>query len=565
MAAGLCAQQSEQGPDQALAFLKAGNLRYQSGKTTQTPVGEGVRRSLAKGQRPQAIVVTCADSRVPVEHIFNCGLGEVFVIRTAGGVCDPETLASIEFAASRLGAPLCVFMAHTHCDAVRAAAEDLRESPSMTRLIDRIHPALRAARQDGRRGRDLLHAAEQENAQRGIHEALRRSPKLRALSAEGRFRMQAAHYHLDSGRVEWLPRRPLEPEAEASPREHAQLRAKNWPPQVAFRLLLQGHRRYLGNLRSQADLSAQRRGELVEAQHPFAIVVTCADSRVPPEILFDAGLGEIAVIRVAGNVANPEVIASVEYAAAHSGASYCLVLGHRGCDAIHTAIEHGHEPGHSPSMRALLDRITPAVEAARHGGHQHLLASAVGHNAQNTVRQLRRESKIIRDLEHRGHLELSAAVYDLETGEIEWLRGDAQARVAARPEPAAAPGYESAPGHGAAAPSGHGHAEPHEPGHHHEPEAAPDHQPEGHGSHADHGLDHSGEHSRSDEHGHGDEHGESRHYAAGAADARAYQQHQDLIVTISAAAIITIAFMMCLLFWQNRPRRGAQSEAEPAE
>ena len=121
--------------------------------TPKLPVSEKseLRRRLACGQAPFAIVLTCADSRVPPEHVFNAGLGELFVVRVAGNVCEPSVLASIEYAAEQLSVQLCVVMGHEQCGAVKAAAESGHGEPSapMKQLLAHIEPSVRRARPVG--------------------------------------------------------------------------------------------------------------------------------------------------------------------------------------------------------------------------------------------------------------------------------------------------------------------------------------------------------------------------------------------------------------------------------
>ncbi|HEB53740.1 MAG TPA: hypothetical protein ENI87_10860, partial [bacterium] len=108
-------------PEEALHTLQEGNRRYANDRSVPQPIGEGVRRTLARGQSPIAVIVTCADSRVPPEHVFNTGLGELVVVRTAGHVVGPEAIATIEHAVEHLNVPLCVVLGHESCDVVTAA------------------------------------------------------------------------------------------------------------------------------------------------------------------------------------------------------------------------------------------------------------------------------------------------------------------------------------------------------------------------------------------------------------------------------------------------------------
>lgn len=437
-------------PDEALALLRSGNERFVNEQSVLPPLGDGYRRSLARGQSPYAIVLTCADSRVVPEHLFNAGLGDLFVIRIAGNACDPDTLASIEYAAEHLATPLCVVLGHESCGAVAATIAELQgkmqpESQSLATLLEHLQPAVRVGLAENLGGKELSRRAEEENAEATALDCLRRSPVLQLLSQQKRFRILPARYHLDNGAVEWLPERPLlqEPPAEPKTASHA----AGLPPHVAMLALQAGHRRFLSAGKPIGDISLARRQGLTKGQHPFAIVVTCSDSRVPPEHIFDAGLGELFVIRVAGNLLNDEVLASIEYAAAHTGSPLLVVMGHTGCGAV-TAASQANDSEHlSANMRSLLSKLEPAVERARHD-HQDgagLVADAVRINVLRTLQLARTQSHILRELEHEGRFAMAPAIYNLATGDIEWLKDTPAVDTAAPP---AAPMGETAPVHG---------------------------------------------------------------------------------------------------------------------
>ncbi|MBL9077674.1 MAG: carbonic anhydrase [Planctomycetes bacterium] len=511
-------------PDEALRALQDGNRRFVAERSLPQPLGEGVRRTLARGQSPFAIVLCCADSRVPPEHVFNAGLGELFVVRVAGNVCDAETLASIEYAVEHLNVPLCVVLGHEGCGAIGAAvgqaASDGTGAPAGSRalqhLLEQIEPAVRRARARDLGGKALCDAAEEEHVHQTVHECLRRSDLLRRYASVGRFRMAPARYHLDSGEVEWLPVRPL-PTAAADETEatvtHGTI-PTGVPPHVALRMLQAGHRRFLGDGKPTGDVGKQRREALTHGQQPLAIVLTCADSRVAPEHVFDSGLGELFVIRIAGNTLNDDALASIEYAAAHTGASLLVVMGHTRCGAVQAALEHPENQQLSPNLRALLARIEPSVAAARAQGRGDLVELAVRANVLRTVAEARSRSGLLRQLETDGRFALLPAVYDLATGDLEWLKDQGAAEL-----PAAAPAGESkqAPAHGKHAADDHG--KPADHGAHDDHAAAGDlpllpwatgGNPHGapHGTAADHGAaaahgDHGdhGDHAAASSHG----------------------------------------------------------------
>ncbi len=214
---------AQQDPDEALRVLREGNRRFAADRSVPQPAGEGVRRTLARGQSPLAVVLTCGDSRVAPEHVFNAGLGDLCVVRVAGHVASPEVIASVEQAVTGLGVPLCVVLGHEGCDVVAATISEFgdagsgresRRTRAVLQLLERIEPAVRKARDLDLGGAALQAACEEEHAHRTAHELLRRSEVLRRHASVGRLRVVAARYRFD-GSVDWLPPRPLPPAREA--------------------------------------------------------------------------------------------------------------------------------------------------------------------------------------------------------------------------------------------------------------------------------------------------------------------------------------------------------------
>ncbi|MBL8728132.1 MAG: hypothetical protein JNM25_06860, partial [Planctomycetes bacterium] len=333
-----------------------------------------------------------------------------------------------------------------------AGAGGAPESRALQQLLEQIEPAVRRARARELGGKQLSDACEEENVHYTVQECLRRSDLLRRYASVGRFRMVPARYHLDSGEVEWLPVRPMPaaPAAETRPLEGAV--PTGVPPHVALRMLQAGHRRFLGDRPSTGDISGKRREELTHGQQPLAIVLACADSRTPPEHVFDAGLGELFVIRIAGNALNDDALASIEYAAAHTGASLLVVMGHTRCGAVQAALDHPENAEMSANMRTLLGRIEPSVAQARAGGDRSdINYLAVRANVLRTVTEARSRSALLRQLEGEGRFALLPAVYDIATGDLSWLKDSGAAEL-----PAAAPAGESRPGNPRGSGAGHG-------------------------------------------------------------------------------------------------------------
>jgi carbonic anhydrase len=198
----------------------------------------------------------------------------------------------------------------------------------------------------------------------------------------------------------------------------------------ALERLREGNRRFVSDVRSGDTFTSQtRRNELTAGQEPFAIVLGCSDSRVPAEIVFDQGLGDLFVIRVAGNIVASSQIGSVEFAAEQFGTPLVVVLGHSRCGAVLTTIEELMRPGENQSrnLRSIVDRVRPAVEALlatelRHDPHA-LLRHAVRANVRASANQLRRGSEVLEQLIERDRLLVVGAEYSLENGVVEFFDG----------------------------------------------------------------------------------------------------------------------------------------------
>lgn len=470
-------------PDEVLRQLQAGNQRFAAQKSVPQPLGEGVRRTLARGQSPAAIVVCCADSRVPPEHLFNAGLGELVVIRIAGHAIDAETLASIEEAVEQLGVPLGVVLGHDHCEAIAGALAQVqavqqgRTEPASSQarqdLLEQLEPAVRKVMTRDLGGRALAAACEEEHAQLTVTDCLRRSPLLRRYTKVGRFRLVAARYHLDSGEVEWLPGRPLPVEEAPLAAARQSVAPMTVPPHVALRLLQAGNQRFLGDHPPTADLTARRREQLLHAEQPLAIVLCCSDSRVAPEHIFDAGLGELLVLRIAAQTLTDNVLASIEEATSRTGVSLLVVLGHSQCSSFAGAAQQPEQQQLSPHMRALLTRLEPSLARARALGHTgaELLDRAARDHTLRVASEVRARSALLRRLEQEGRFAVLSSFYQLATGDVAWLKDGPEAAAAMPPaapagEPAHHPARNPAPDHG----------QPHGKDHDHHGKPAPEQQ-----------------------------------------------------------------------------------------
>ena len=202
------------------------------------------------------------------------------------------------------------------------------------------------------------------------------------------------------------------------------------PAREALARLREGNRRFAGNVRSlDSLLSHTRRSELAAAQQPFAIVLGCSDSRVPAEMVFDQGLGDLFVIRVAGNIVAPSQVGSIEFAAARYGTRLVVVMGHSQCGVILATIESMESPGatESHNLRAIVDRVRPSVEPLMNSGlardRQSLIRESVRANVRASARHLRHGSQMLEQLIAEHGLLVVGAEYDLETGEVDFFDG----------------------------------------------------------------------------------------------------------------------------------------------
>ncbi len=202
------------------------------------------------------------------------------------------------------------------------------------------------------------------------------------------------------------------------------------PAREALERLREGNRRFVADERSHAtDASRSHRGDLVNGQAPFAIILGCSDSRVPAEIVFDQGLGDLFVIRVAGNIVAPSQVGSVEFAAAKFGTRLVVVLGHSRCGAIEATLEQLRRPtaGDSRSLRSIVDRVRPSVEALLATDLRHdpdaLIRDAVRANVRVSASQLRHGSELLETLIARDGLLVVGAEYSLESGTVEFFDG----------------------------------------------------------------------------------------------------------------------------------------------
>lgn len=198
-------QQAALTPDAVIASFKEGNARFMSNDLTQRDHSKQVRNTTA-GQYPKAIVLSCVDSRVPVEDVFDKGIGDIFVARVAGNFVNEDILGSMEFACKVAGSKVIVVMGHEHCGAVKAAVDKVKLG-NITPMLTKIQPAIETIEYDGERNSknaEFVHMACESNVRNTINEIRLQSPILKEMEDKGEIKIVGSIYDLDNGKVDWL-------------------------------------------------------------------------------------------------------------------------------------------------------------------------------------------------------------------------------------------------------------------------------------------------------------------------------------------------------------------------
>ena len=203
------------------------------------------------------------------------------------------------------------------------------------------------------------------------------------------------------------------------------------PAAEALQRLKTGNQRFAANTRDTSSLTKQaHRADLAKSQTPFAIVLGCADSRVPAEIVFDQGLGDLFVVRVAGNIVAPSLLGSIEFAAASFNVKLVVVLGHTRCGAIQATIDTLKQPStkHSPSLQTIVNSIQPSVETLLETDvaedNDKLVEAAIRANIRASVSHLQQGSEVLEGLIANDDLRIVGAEYSLETGLVDFFDSD---------------------------------------------------------------------------------------------------------------------------------------------
>jgi carbonic anhydrase len=202
-------------------------------------------------------------------------------------------------------------------------------------------------------------------------------------------------------------------------RKHSKEFLQNLTPYQGYEILVEGNKRFINNLNSNHD-HLDTINETREGQYPFAVILSCMDSRTSVELIFDQGLGDLFSIRVAGNIVNDDILASIEYAIKYVGSKVLLVLGHTECGAIKSA-KQGVKDGH---ITALLDRIQPSISKAMlKDDGDHLFDDNVAYaNVENSLEDILNGSEIVKDMFKKGQIGILGAIYDIETGQVDFFK-----------------------------------------------------------------------------------------------------------------------------------------------
>jgi len=202
-------------------------------------------------------------------------------------------------------------------------------------------------------------------------------------------------------------------------RKHSKEFLQNLTPYQGFEILVEGNKRFINNLKNDHD-HLEMINETTEGQYPFAVILSCMDSRTSVELIFDQGLGDLFSIRIAGNIVNDDILASIEYAIKYVGSKVLMVLGHTECGAIKSA-RQGVVDGH---ITSLLQRIQPSISKAMLKDEKdHLFDDNVAYaNVENSLEQILTKSEIVKDMFKKGQIGIVGGVYNIENGQVDFFK-----------------------------------------------------------------------------------------------------------------------------------------------
>ncbi|CAE7220863.1 mtcA2 [Symbiodinium sp. CCMP2592] len=459
-------------PQKALEYLKSGNKRYVAGTPKAPTTTQDMRKALVdKGQAPHAAIIGCADSRAPVETLFDAAPGDLFVLRNAGNTCthaEGSFLGSLEFCVGKLGSRLIVVMGHTNCGAlagaagtylaIKEAAETKTPGCALEGLLQGLTSvAGQTAQEMGGTpsAGEIASAAVKVNVFNTINFLLKFSEPIRALAKSGDLEIHGAVYKLETGEVDFFGPSPKQAELLASKMQlppsmsnaadslaligaHG-VRTPEDPPmaaQAALKLLKEGNERFAVGAPIAGRIDAKMRKALATVgQAPHTAILGCADSRVPLELVFDGLPGDLFVLRNAGNTcvhSEGSVMGSLEFCTGALGTKLILVLGHTKCGAINGATKDymankGKSRDQAPNaLGALLQGLNDVAKKAEEelGGspkEEEIAVHAVKVNVFNSMDFLVKNSPVLKSKVESGEVEIEGGIYDLDSGRVRWL------------------------------------------------------------------------------------------------------------------------------------------------
>lgn len=211
-------------------------------------------------------------------------------------------------------------------------------------------------------------------------------------------------------------------------RKHSKEFLQNLTPYQGFELLVEGNKRFISNLKKDHD-HLELINQTREGQYPFAVILSCMDSRASAELVFDQGLGDLFSIRVAGNIVNNDILASIEYAVKYIGSKVLMVLGHTECGAINSA-KQGVADGH---ITDLLKRIQPSITKAMLDDKEYIFSDKVAYaNVENSLQEILTRSTIVKEMFEKGEIGIVGGVYNIQNGQVDFFKNLTKKRRPAR-------------------------------------------------------------------------------------------------------------------------------------
>jgi len=441
--------------DAALKMLKDGNERFATGGSTTSTTSSDMRKALVKyNQAPHTAIIGCADSRVPVDTVFDAMPGELFVLRNAGNTCthaEGSMVGSLEFATGKLGSRLILVLGHTNCGAIAGATATHQAGGSkapgcaLEGLLQGLAQVAKEASDDlgpGASQEKLVSHAVKVNVFSSMNFLLKFSEPIRELVRKGQLDIQGGIYHLETGRVEFLGRSPVQSQLLSSklslPPSMVTGTVRTTAdgtlePKVALKMLKEGNHRFVTGAPEPGKVDRHMREALAEkGQAPHTAIIGCADSRVPLEHVFDALPGDLFVLRNAGNTcthAEGSVLGSLEFCTGALGTRLIFVLGHTNCGALKGATAaylSKEQKQASHALDVLLNELGTVVSEAksqcsRKATTDEIADKAIRLNVFHTMNFLLRHCDAIREKVRSGQLEIQGGIYDLQSGKVEFL------------------------------------------------------------------------------------------------------------------------------------------------